>query len=190
MILMYIISILKNLNLIHIGSTTVKLQSTLKLGLLLSPFSLLWDKFKLWTVDNADYITVVLIAIAIDHILGSIKHAWFDKDFTFKKNILGLLMKVGLVAACGVLFEAFNVIIKDDNFIKEYLNIITRLIVFLYPAGSAFGNSAVISGGKFPPQAWLDKLNKFQSSLNTKDLSEKDNNQQVNEDQDYPEFED
>jgi len=190
MILTYIISIVKNLNLIHIGSTSCKIKATIKLGLLVSPFGLLWDKFKVWTVDNADYITVVLIAIAIDHILGSIKHAWFDKDFTFKKNILGLLMKVGLVVACGVLFEAFNVIIKDGNFIKEYLNIITRLIVFLYPAGSAFGNSAVISGGKFPPQAWLDKLRKFQSSLNTKDLSPEENNQQINEDQELPEFED
>lgn len=171
MIIIYLINILKSLNAIHVGTLIVKIKATIKLSFLISPFAILWDKVTNWSIDNADYIGFVLIAIAVDHILGTIKHLRI-KDFTIKKNLTGLMTKIGLVVACGMLFEGLNTIVDKETFIKDYLVITTRLVVFLYPAGSAFGNSTFLSGGKFPPQSWLDKLKSFQKNLNPNDLKE------------------
>lgn len=175
MLLTYLIEALTSLKMIHAGTLIVKLKATVKLGLMLSPIMFIWDKLSKWGVDNSEYITFVLIAIAIDHILGTFKHLAL-MQFSLKRNIVGLLTKLGLVVACGFLFEGLNVIVTRETLVKDYLIITTRLIVFLYPAGSAFGNSTFLSGGKFPPQAWLDKLKKFQNNLDPKDFgNNKDN---------------
>lgn len=177
MFLKYIILLVKCLDQIHVGTLELKIKASVQLGFLISPLifgvHVLLDKLLKWGLDNQDYIFVVLIAVVLDHILGTIKHLFFDRDFTWKKNIVGLFSKLGLVVACGFLFEGLNVIIKQDTILKAYLITVTRLIVFLYPAGSAFGNSSVLSGGKFPPKAWLDRLNNFQLNLKPKDLMSK-----------------
>lgn len=121
---------------------------------------------------------MVLLAIIVDHLLGSWKHAFIKRDFTWLKNISGLAVKIGLVVCVGFLFEGLNVILKNDNIIKDYLTVVTRLIVFLYPAGSAFGNASVISGGVFPPTSWLDKLKKFQKNLDTNEFTDNNNEDQ------------
>lgn len=172
MVLSYLINILLSLKLIHVGSFVIKLKASIKLAFLLSPIIFIWDKISKWGMDNSEYISFVLLAIAIDHILGTIKHLKI-KDFKIKKNITGLMTKIGLVVACGLLFEGLNVIINQETLVKDYLTILTRLIVFLYPAGSAFGNSAFLSNGKFPPQSWLDKLKSFQSNLDPHEFKDK-----------------
>lgn len=172
MILSYLINVLTYLKAIHIGTLLVQFKATIKLGILLSPLIFLVEKLSRWGIDNSDYIIVVLFAIAIDHVLGTTKHLYFDKDFTIKKNLKGLVIKIGLVVACGFLFEGLQVIVHKESLVTEYLKITLRLIVFLYPAGSAFGNSSIISNGKFPPQSWLDRLKKFQENLNPKEIVE------------------
>lgn len=169
MIINYLIESLNSLKLIHVGTVVVKIKASIKLGVLISPIALIWEKLSKWGLDNSEYITFVLIAIAVDHILGTFKYLSL-KQFSLKKNIVGLMTKIGLVVACGLLFEGLNVILTHETLIKDYLTITTRLIVFLYPAGSAFGNSTFLSGGKFPPQSWLDKLKSFQNNTNPKDL--------------------
>jgi hypothetical protein len=176
MILQYFINVLTNLNLIHIGTLEVKLQSTAKLAIFLSIPAYLFEHIVNWGVDNSDYVGFCMLAIVIDHILGTIRHLFIDRDFTIKKNIKGMVIKLGLVLCVGFLFEGLNVIVKNDSFIKEYLMITTRLMVFLYPAGSAFGNSSILSGGKFPPKSWIDKLKTYQENLDTKEFKNKDKN--------------
>lgn len=171
MILNYAISVLSALKAIHVGTLTLKVKATIKLGLMVSPFALLWDKIMKWGLDNETYIFVVLGAIIVDHVLGTIKHAFIDRDFTWKQNVSGFFVKLALVVGCGFLFEGLQALIVKESIITDYLEITTRLIVFLYPAGSAFGNSSIISGGKFPPQSWLDKLKKFQTNLNPESLN-------------------
>jgi hypothetical protein len=79
-----------------------------------------------------------------------------------------------MVVAGAFLFEGINHIVAKDSIIKDYIEIVMRLIIFLYPAGSAFGNMSVVTKGGFPPKAWMDRLEKFKSNLNPSDL--KDNN--------------
>lgn len=171
----YFIVLLQNFTLIHVGTYLDKIEATVKVGLLISPFIFAMGRFNLWIHLNIDYITVVLGAIAVDHILGTIKHGFFFYDFTIKKNLVGLMTKIGLVIACGFLFEGLNILVHKDSVIKDYLTITTRIIVFLYPAGSAFSSSSVISGGKFPPTGWMEKLRRFQTNLDTNSFKNPNN---------------
>jgi len=177
MILNYLIGIVGSLQKMCVGTIAVKIKATITLGFLISPFALIMERFSKWSFDNSNYIIVVLIAIAIDHGLGTAKHLWWDNDFKLSKNIIGLMIKIGLVVGCGFLFEGLNIIIHKESIIQEYLTIVTRLIVFLYPAGSAFANSTVMSNGKFPPQSWLDKLKQFQTNLDPKEFQPKKQNE-------------
>lgn len=173
MILKYLLALVVNLKLIHIGSLSIKLQAAAKLGLCLSIPAFIFEMVVKWGVNNSDYVGFCLLAIMIDHVLGTIRHLFIDRDFTIKKNIKGMVIKIGLVVSVGLLFEGLNVIVKNDSIIKEYIVMTTRLMVFLYPAGSAFGNSSILSGGKFPPTAWIDKLKKFQENLNANEFKNK-----------------
>ena len=173
MILTYLINVVGSLQSIHNGTLMVKIFSSIKLSFLLSPIAILFELMSRWGVDNQEYIIIVLAAIAIDHILGSLKHLFIDRDFTWRKNITGIAVKIGLVVAVGFLFEGLNEIIHKQSVVKDYLTITTRMIVFFYPAGSAFGNSSVLSGGKFPPSAWMIRLKSFQKNLDPKDLMKK-----------------
>jgi len=76
-----------------------------------------------------------------------------------------------------MLFEGLNSIVKDSaDIVVLSLTIVTRVIVFLYPAVSAWQNIYVVSGERFPPKAWMDRINKFNENLNVKELTdEKDN---------------
>ena len=72
----------------------------------------------------------------------------------------------------GLLFEGVNHIIVAENFITDYLTIVLRLLVFMYPAGSAFVNSSTITNGKFPPSGFIQKLTKFQENININEFKD------------------
>ena len=158
------------------GDLPTKFSSALKLSLIASPFILIWDKIVKWGVPNQDYILIVLMAILLDWFFGIIKHLQ-KRTFSFKKNALGLILKIALTVGAGMLFEGLNSIVKDSaDIVVLSLTIVTRVIVFLYPAVSAWQNIYVVSGERFPPKAWMDRINKFNENLNVKELTdEKDN---------------
>lgn len=164
--------IINQLILIHAGGTFAKIKSTFLLAASISPITFVLDRITDWTITNSAYVLFVFGAIILDHALGSILHLFYKKDFTFKKNISGLVIKIGLVLIVGFLFEGINYIVEGESAIKQYLMILLRLLVFMYPAGSAFVNSSIITGGKFPPSGFLKKLAKFQENLNIKEFKE------------------
>lgn len=163
-----------HLALIHQGSLVLKLKSSMSMALAFSPIIYAIDNLVHWSIENQDYITIIFIAIMIDHILGTIIHAFIKKDWDTLQNILGLLTKIGLVVAMGFLFEGIKAIVRNDSFAKDYLIIVLRLTVFLYPAGSAFMNSAIITKGKFPPIGLINKIKSFQTDLDIERLRQKD----------------
>jgi len=165
--------ILIHLILIHKGTLLIKLKSSLSLAAAFSPIAYVSNKILHWSIANETYIWFVLIAIVVDHILGTILHL-INRDFDLKKNITGLFTKIGLVVAMGFLFEGINEIVEEDSFVKSYLIITLRLTVFMYPAGSAFSNSSILTKGKFPPIGWMNKFKKFQENLDLKDIKIKE----------------
>ena len=158
----------KNLLAIHHGTAVVKFKYLLMLSLPLSILASL-NPISLWIEQNLAYIGFVLIAIGIDYVLGSIVHLFIKRDFTPKKNIIGLAVKLSLVLSVGILFEGFQFLYPEKTpFIEavmDYLLTITRIMVFLYPAGSAFVNASILTNGKFPPIGWIQKVERFNKNL-------------------------
>lgn len=126
------------------------------------------SKFTEWTVSNQDFLCGVLLCIAIDHIIGSICHAIIIRDFSFKKNATGLLIKIGICVLSLVIFEIMTLVTQNLPSIFDYLKVLTRLTVISYPVSSAFLNMAILTNGKFPPKGWLEKLKFFNETLNLK----------------------
>ena len=169
--------ILKNILAVHEGTAIVKFKSLLILSMPLAT-TVLINPISLWVDQNIAYIGFVLVAIAIDHLLGSAVHIFIKKDFTFKKNIIGLAIKLSLVLSVGILFEGFQFLYPDKTpliqVVMDYLLAITRIMVFLYPASSAFVNSSILTSGKFPPLGWIQKVERFNKSMDIKNFKDEE----------------
>lgn len=156
----------KNLLLLHEGLsiiTQVKAAVKIALGLSIPAWAL--ASLSEWTITNRDFIGCVLLCIAIDHLIGSWYHAFKKQDFSFKKNATGLLSKIGLCAAAAVLFEIIHYTVRDVSVVYDYLKYTTRLIILLYPAGSAFLNMSALTNGAFPPIGWIKRITAYNNSL-------------------------
>jgi hypothetical protein len=169
------------------NSYAYSLLATFKLSIILTPFIWAYDKMFQWGLDNQDYIIIVMGAILVDYIFGTIKHVWFTKTdkgrptFTLKGNVVGLMLKLTLAVAGGFLFEGLSHLTKEATFLETSLKIITRVIVFMYPAISAWENIYIVSGEKFPPKKWMEKLGLYKASGDFRDLVNKDINEFKNE---------
>lgn len=143
---------------------TIKIYGCLKLALPLSILGLLSNDIFAWGVGNYNYIMGVMGCIAVDHIIGTIYHLR-QRDFTLKRNAVGLVTKIGLCAGAALMFEIIQHAMRDAPLVYEYLKMVTRLIVLLYPAGSAFMNMSALTNGVFPPIGWIKKIKAFNSDL-------------------------
>jgi len=161
------------MNYLHIfltGTFIAKMKAVITFGASFSVAFVVFDKlcegFFKWSLVNISVITIIALAIIIDHLLGCWVHAFYKRDFCWKKNILGLITKCGVTVAGFLIFEMLNHLLKDADFLISYFKITTNVIVFLYPATSAFVNLSIITNGAFPPVGWIKKIKKFQSSTN------------------------
>lgn len=150
------------------GKAIAAFIATFKISLIITPFFYLVDRLGEWYITNQSYAEIVFVAILIDYVLGSIKHIK-NKTFEMKKNVTRFILKIFLCFCAIVLFEGFNFIVQD-SFIYRFMKIATRLAVFLYPAISGLENIYEVSGHRFPPQSWIEKLKQVQKSGNPKDF--------------------
>lgn len=157
--------IYKNLINIHTGTVLTKIKSTFYISLVTSPFAFLIEKIMEWFSINFVYVLFVMGAILVDHLLGSYIHAFVKRDFSMKENIKGFVVKCFLVIAVGYLVEGFKHILGGGNFITDYFSVISRLMVFVYPAGSALMNCSIITKGTFPPTSWISKITRFNKDM-------------------------
>lgn len=146
------------------GFTATKLMASLKLGIFLAPLSFL-NGFDFWYQTNAIYLNFVITAICLDWVIGTIKHIFYLKDFHFKKNLGGILIKLILTLTLGIVFEGLKYLTIEVNFIVKYLMIALRLAVFMYPASSIIRSSWVITDGKFPPKKLVQRIEAIADSL-------------------------
>lgn len=158
------------------GAALTKFKASLIVAMFVAPTVYIVERINLWAIENADYVAIVMSAILIDHLLGSIRHSrWFDDDFSMFENIKGFFTKLTLVVMVGVLFEELHHLAEPYKFITGYTITIARITVFLYPFGSAIGNSRRISGGKFPPDTWFNAFERFVDQIINKNDSNGEN---------------
>ena len=157
------INLLYKIFILFNGNYFLKLKGTLYLVATISPIAYIFKNINMWYFDNQKFILFVLGAIAFDHFIGSIYHAFWKNDFSWKKNVFGITIKILLTLIVGFCFEGINHIIKKHNLITDYLDLVGRLTIFLWPAGSLFVNCSKITNGVFPPLGiikWLKNFNK------------------------------
>lgn len=170
--LMWIIA--KNLATLQDGGKWyLKIESSFQLGFVLSPIPFLLERLDLWVMENQIYIAWVLWAIFVDWGVGVVWHLK-NKDFNVGKNAIGLTIKISMALFAGSLFEALPYFVGKNDTISSILLIVTRIAVFFYPAGSAWVNMSKITDGKFPPVGWLNRISKFNESLDINVLNKKE----------------
>jgi hypothetical protein len=160
----------------HRGTALLKLKSTFILALMASPLAFISEGVASWMRLNIEFIGFVFGAVVLDHIIGSYVHGFIKKDFCVKLNIRGFLMKTALIISVFFLGRGIVSILGADNSVAIYFRTIMRLMVFLYPAGSALMNCSIITNGKFPPIGFVKKINSFNSELNVEHFKGVDNN--------------
>lgn len=143
------------------------------IGFLAAGVMSLSEVINVWLSANIDYVRIALAIVAVDHVLGSIVHFYYKKDFHIKKNIIGLLIKLLIVAFSGLIFEGLAYITNEQDMIYMWLKMTLRLLVCIYPGKSALENMRIITKGKFPPAALIGKINAFEKELDIKKLKDK-----------------
>lgn len=168
-----------------IQSIIQKLYSCLSLAIPIAlPLSLIsgvMDGLNAWVIDERMYLWAVGLCITGDHIIGSWYHLKVKKDWNSGKNAWGLVGKISLCVIAGSMFESIAIVLKDMPLVYDYLKIVTRLMVLLYPAGSAFMNMSEITNGKFPPIGWVNRIKAFNKDLELKNFRDESINKNENE---------
>jgi len=130
---------------------------------------------------NVDYVRIVLTAIAIDHVLGTIVHSrLFKDDFSLLKNMGGLGIKILAVLSMGSLFDGLSTLALSQDFIYRYLFWSTRILVFAYPARSAMRNCYIITRGAFPPKIIMERSDYAFNNLDLNIFKKKDTDKREN----------
>lgn len=128
-------------------------------------------------VHNLIFLVIILSVYLTDIVLGMFKH-WKLKDFSFKDLVTHAMLKIGIGFASMLIFNAFGFVLQDDAaFVKTYFILVGKLLTLTYYAGSAFNSMSVLTGGKFPPLAWMERMKEFNKTLNPKTLTQNDNQQ-------------
>lgn len=153
----------------------VRLLSIVKIGFFASIAPAFIEHFSGWYMANSTFIYFVFIAITIDHVLGSIVHARFNRDWSWKKNRDGLFIKLTGSIFGYILLEMIHQIAKDAEIVVIYLRITMQITVFLYPAFSALKNLNIITGGKFPPKWIFNGITGFNETGDLRKLKIKNN---------------
>lgn len=130
--------------------------------------------FDIWFVENFDYFAIAMALVAVDHLLGSIVHRFIKKDWSWKINSIGLLIKVFMVLIGIFVFDGLVHLAKNQSLIYEYMKMVTSLVVCLYPASGVMKNMSIITKGKFPSKVLIERFNNFSKTLDTKELKEKE----------------
>lgn len=171
--------VVKNLILIHKGTAVLKLQSTLLLSLISTPFVFMSEGVLDWFNLNVEFISFVFGAVVIDHIVGTYVHLYIKRDFELKKNIKGFFMKTALIVVVFFIGRGMVSILGEESLVSNYFRIVMRLMVFLYPAGSALVNCSVITKGKFPPLGFMKKISQFNSNMDLSEFKKKENEEEA-----------
>ncbi len=139
------------------------------------------EKITGWYTVNAWFMTLVFSAVIINHCLASYVHLVVKKDWSGRKNVYGLLRKGFAVCMGYILFEMIHEILKDVDFVANYIRVVIQLTVLLWPVHSALKNISIINNGSWPPMKWFKIMENFQKDLDLKHFETTKNEQLYNE---------
>lgn len=173
--------ILKNILLIHSGTISQKFLAVFNLTALPAVGFSLMETFSKWYLDNHLIVFLIVGAIMCDLFIGIWKHLKLH-TFSPKKMLTGFCEKAFIILMGYFLSESLVQILSDADFGTIYIKIVSRLMIFTYPAMNAFVNMGIITNGKFPPIGLTKRFEKFNNHLDLNAFKFKDN-PQIKEDE-------
>lgn len=163
----------------HMKHLTIqsKLFISLYSSMIGSLFLMIFEYYKGIVIANKVFLIVIFSVFLLDVVLGILKHIKL-RDFSFRDLLTHACLKMFIGFAAMVVFNGFAAILAQDaEFIKTYFVMVGKLLTLVYYAGSAFNSMSVLTNGKFPPVAWMNRMKEFNNTLNPKKLTE---NEQTN----------
>ncbi|CAD0220282.1 phage holin family protein [Chryseobacterium sp. JV274] len=167
-----------NLITIHSGGIGGKVWASFQLAAVPAVGFSISERLTGWYIESYVFIFVLGFALIADLVAGIWKHMKLE-TFSPKKMITGFCQKIGLVILVYFLTEAFIQIISDADLDSVYFKVASKIMIFIYPAGNALVNIGIITDGKFPPLAFLKKFEKFNKTLDIRDLNLKNNSDEI-----------
>lgn len=156
--------IINNLLLIHSGSHVEKFMAILKLAMLPAAGISVMEKFSNWYIDNHIFIVLLIGGLIGDLVMGIWKHLK-KHTFSFKKMMTGFIEKAAIIVVAYFLCESLIQIISDAELGTIYFKFVSKIMLFIFPAGNAFVNMGIVTDGKFPPLGLLKRFEKFNADL-------------------------
>jgi hypothetical protein len=169
------------LALMENGTFTIKLETSVTLALFAS--TLTWvgawvleqlGGFGPLIVKDAAFVRILFLCLFLDLLLGAWKN-YSRFTFNWKKLYTGLMEKVFVSFAGMVIFNALSSVEQLEALpeINSWFILTGKLMNLFYVGGSALSSMYVITGGKFPPVGFMQRLDKFNRTLNVDDLTGK-----------------
>jgi len=159
------------LAMLNEGNLMVKLMLSTLLAISLSPIILFFEEILHIAFGSKYFLQMITFALFADLLSGIVKH-FKNKTFDFKKLFTGFMTKVFVSELSMMLFNILSIINGGDTF-TNWILFTGMLLSFVYVGGSAFLNLYDISGGKFPPVSFMNRFEKFNETLDVKDLMNK-----------------
>lgn len=109
---------------------------------------------------NLQYAVIWFVLVLADMVTGFSKH-WKTHTISFRDFCLKTMEKV-FVSFCGLaIFTAFSMSFVSGTVVSEYIVLFGQISVSIYIGGSALTNLYVLTSGRFPPIAFMERLKNF-----------------------------
>lgn len=154
-------------------ATDIKVFLCATIALICSAIGAVYNHYEGVLLSNKAFIIVLFGVWLTDVILGARKH-WKKRDFNFRLLFTRAMVKVGLSFAAMVLSNAFVSLpqIKDTPPANWFV-FTMQMLNLVWIAGSAWTSCYYLSNETFPPKAFMQRLEKFNKSLDVKDIINK-----------------
>lgn len=140
----------------------IHLYQTLLLSPIFATISLFVDRVKGMLDEESKFYSLIIISITIDLAIGIGRYIKEHK-FAFDAMLSGLVVKVMVAFGAMLLFSAFASL--EDGWASEWMMLVGKYAVLLYPAGSTFKNMYVLTDGRFPPVKWMKFMKAFEDMI-------------------------
>lgn len=157
-----------------------KLCYFLKILVALGPVVALLEALKLWFTNNANFMAGVLVALALNMVVGW----WFHQKngtFSWKEFVKGNIKMFFGVLILYAMLELLRYA-AGNNVISEGFKIVVQVATMIWPVSKALKNLHLIFDRKFPPAFIMDRFYTFEKSGKLADLYGNDlnNNNEIN----------
>lgn len=163
-----------NITAAYTGSAMEKFMAIMKLAVIPGLFAGLSEYVTGWVIDNRVFMSFIFTVVMVDALFGAIVH-YIKKDFSFKDLSGGFFKKMAIVIVGYVVFEMIHQIVKDLDFGGALIKATIQLMTLFYPLGSFAKSCHFLSGGKYPPLGFMERLKNFNADLDINHFNTKKN---------------